>query len=161
MASFAYTKYLQQLQAGTFSVPIGSWVSFNLALVLNTYTPAKNTDQTLADIGGGNIAADGMTGTFPQFAVSLNGSGAGAAEIGLRETSLITNKWAAVPLAAHPVNALVLYGLLNVVGPVTLLIAYFDNWGGLGFTPNGTDVTLNSFPTPDLSGGVNLLRLTN
>lgn len=161
MASFAYTKYLQQLQASTFAVPIGSWVSFNLALVFNTYIPAKNTDQTLADIGGGNIAADGMTGTFPQFAVSLNGTGAGAAEVGLRETSLITNKWGAVALAATPVNALVLYAVLNMVGPVTLLIAYFDNWGGLGFTPNGTDVTLNSFPTPDLSGGVNLLRLTN
>lgn len=160
MASFIYTKYLQQLQAQSFPVALGSWVSFNLALVFNTYTPAKNTDQTLTDIGGGNIAADGKSGTFPQFTVVSNGTGAGAAEVGLRETTLTSNKWAAVPLAANPVNALVLYGLLDL-GPTTLLIAYFDNWGGLGFTPNGTDVTLNSFPTPDLSGGVNLMRLTN
>jgi hypothetical protein len=160
MASFVYTKFLQQLQAQSFPVAIGSWVSFNLALVLNTYTPAKNTDQTLTDIGSGNIAADGMTGTFPTFTVAFNGTGAGAAEIGLRETVLSTNKWASVPAAAHAVNALVLYGLLDNA-PTTLLIAYYDNWGGLGFTPNGTDVTLNSFPTPDLTGGVNLLRITN
>jgi hypothetical protein len=160
MASFAYTKYLQQLQAGTFPVPIGSWVSFNLALILDTYTPAKNTDQTLTSIGAGNIAADGKTGTFPQFSVGLNGTGAGAAEIGLRSGTVVSNIWAAVAASAHTVNAVVLYGLLDLA-PTTLLIAYFDNWGGLGFTPNGTDVTLNSFPTPDVSGGVNLLRLTN
>lgn len=159
MASFAYTKYLQQLQAGTFPVAIGSWLSFNLALVLNTYTPAKNADQTLADIGSGNIAADGMTGTFPQFAVLLNGTGAGAAETGLRSSTVTSNIWGSVALAANPVNALVLYGVLSA--GVTLLIAYYDNWGGLGFTPNGTNVTLNSFPTPDVSGGVNLLRLNN
>jgi hypothetical protein len=160
MASFIYTKYLQQLQAQNFSVPLGSWVSFNLALILDTYTPNKNADQTLTDIGAGNIAADGKTGTFPQFTVVSNGTGSGAAEIGLRESAISTNVWASVAASSHTVNALVLYGLLDNT-PTTLLIAYFDNWGGLGFTPNGTNVTLNSFPTPDLTGGVNLMRLTN
>lgn len=160
MASFAYTKYLQQVQAGTLAVPISSWISLNLALVLSTYAPAKNTDTTLADIPSPSIAADGMTGTFPTFTWAVNGTGAGAAETGIRTVALLTNKWAAVALAASPVNALVLYAVTDV-GLDTLLLAYFDNWGGLGFTPNGTDVTLNSFPTPDVSGGVNLLRLTN
>ena len=128
MASFVYTQYLKQLQAGSFAVPIGSWLSYHLALVLNTYVPNKNSDTVFSDIPGGDVAADGKTGTFPTFTVALNGTGSGVNEIGLRESGISSNIWAAVPSAANPVNALVLYAIEDVSH--TILIAYFDNWGG-------------------------------
>ncbi len=154
--SFVYEQFLRAQVAG-FSVAPGSWLSFNVALVNVGYVPDQVNDTHLSDIPSGDIAADGMTGTFPTFTFNFNGSGA-APEAGIRITSIVTNKWVAVPSGAA-VNALVLYAILSA--GVTALIAYYDNWSGLPFVPNGTDITLVSFPTPLETNGVNTFRTVN
>jgi hypothetical protein len=153
--SFVYTAFLQGLEEG-FTVAPADWVSFNMALVNTGYTPDAATDTDLASIGSPNIAADGKTGTFPAFAVTLNGSGA-APEAGI-ELQILDDVWASVPAGAN-VNAVVLYGIPS--SGVQVLVAYYNNWAGLPFTPNGTDITLVSLPTPLQANGVNLIRIAS
>lgn len=153
--SFVYTPFLQGLELG-FTVDPSLWLSFNMALVNTGYTPNAATDTDLASIGSGNTAADGKTGTFPTFTVTLNGSGA-APEAGI-ELAILTDTWASVPSGAN-VNAVVLYGIPSV--GVQVLVAYYNNWAGLPFTPNGTDITLVSLPTPLQTNGVNLIRIAS
>lgn len=150
--STVYTQFLRKQYAG-FAVDPGSWLSLNMALVNVGYVPDFLTDADLSDIGSGNIAADGMTGTFPTFTVTFNGAGA-SPEAGI-ELTILTDVWAAVPPGAN-VNAVVLYAIISA--GVQVLIAYYNNWGGLPFTPNGTDITLVSLPNPLQANGVNLVR---
>jgi hypothetical protein len=154
MAAFVYESFLQKQYLG-FSTALPSWASFNLALVTAAYTPNQATDATIADIPGGAFAADGHTGTFPTFTPQINGSGA-APEAGIRLT-LVTNSWGSIG-AGPNVIAAVLYGFIS--GLTSQLIAYYDNWTGLPFTPNGTPVTIVSLPTPLQSNGVNMIRTT-
>lgn len=151
--SFVYEQFLRG-QYGGFAVAPSGWLSLNLALVNVGYVPNQSADTTLADIPGGALAADGHTGVFPTFVVTFNGSGV-TPEAGI-ELAILTNKWAAVPAGAE-VNAVVLYAIL-AAGPVTRLIAYYDDWAGLPFIPNGTDITLVSLPTPLQANGVNTVR---
>lgn len=153
--STVYTPYLQGLQLG-FAVDPSAWLSFNMALVNTGYTPDFLTDTDLASIGGGNIAADGMTGVFPTFTFTLNGGGA-SPEAGI-ELAILTDVWALVP-SGPTVNAVVLYAIPSL--GVQILIAYYDDWGGLPFTPNGTNITLVSLPTPLEANGVNLVRMAS
>jgi hypothetical protein len=153
--SFVYTAFLQGLQLG-FSVAPSSWLSFNLALVNTGYVPDAATDTDLASIGAGNIAADGKTGTFPTFTVTLNGSGA-SPEAGIK-LAILTDVWASVPAGAN-VNAVVLYGIPS--SGVQVLVAYYNTWTGLPFTPNGTSITLVSLPTPLETNGVNMIRIAS
>lgn len=150
--STVYEAFLQGQYSG-FLADMSAWLSFNMALVNTGYTPDFATDTDLASIGAGNIAADGMTGVFPTFTVTLNGSGA-LPEAGI-ELAILTDIWAAVPSGAN-VNAVVLYGIPTAGHQV--LVAYYDDWGGLPFTPNGTNITLVSLPTPLQANGVNLVR---
>ena len=152
MASFVYEQFLRKQYAG-FAVDPGSWLSINFALVNTGYTPDQSTDAALTDIPSGAIAADGKTGTFPTFTITFNGSGA-APEAGI-ELTILTGVWGAVPSGVN-VNAVVMYAILSA--GVTVLIAYFDDWAGLPFTPNGTNVTLDSLPTPLQTNGVNTVR---
>lgn len=151
MADFVYTQFLRKQYAG-FTVDPPSWVSLNMALVTAGYTPDQATDTDLASIGAGNIAADGMTGTFPTFTVTFNGSGA-SPEAGI-ELTLLTNVWDSVASGPNVV-AVVLYALLAAGNEV--LIAYYDDWTGLPFTPNGTNVTLVSLPNPLQANGCNVV----
>jgi hypothetical protein len=151
--AFIYTQFLRSQYAG-FSVDPGSWLSLNLALVNTNYTPVQATDAQLSDIPGPGLTADGHTGTFPTFTVTFNGSGA-APEAGI-ELAILTNSWGVIAAGAE-VNAVVLYAILSA-GPVTALIAYYDDWGGLPFVPNGTVITLASLPTPLQTNGVNMVR---
>lgn len=152
MADFVYDQFLRSQYAG-FSVDPGSWLSLNMALVNVGYIPNPLTDTHLSDIPGGDIAHDGMTGTFPTFTVTFNGSGA-TPEAGI-ELAILTGIWGLVPSGAD-VNAVVLYAILSA--GVTALIAYYSDWSGLPFSPNGTNVTLASLPTPLQANGVNLVR---
>jgi len=153
--SFVYEQFLRAQVAG-FSVAPGAWLSINAALVNVGYVPDQVNDTHLSDIPGGDIAADGMTGTFPTFSISFNGSGA-TPEAGIR-LGILTGVWAAVPSGAN-VNAIVLYAILSA--GVTALIEYWDNFAGLPFTPNGTNITLVSLPTPLETNGVNTFRTVN
>ena len=155
MADFVYEQFLRKQYAG-FTVDPASWLSFNVALVNVGYTPDQLTDTDLASIGSGNIAADGMTGTFPTFTVTLNGSGS-TPDAG-SERAILTGVWAAVPAGAN-VDAVVLYAIPS--SGVQILIAYYDDWAGLPFTPNGTDITLSSLPTPLQADGCNLVITSN
>lgn len=150
--SFVYEQFLRKQYAG-FAVDPGSWLSLNLALVTTGYVPSQANDTNLASIGAGNLAADGHTGTFPTFTVTFNGSGA-LPEAGI-ELALLTNSWGAIASGAN-VNAAVLYAILSA--GVQVLIAYFDDWNGLPFTPNGSVVTIASLPTPFQTNGVNMVR---
>jgi hypothetical protein len=150
--SQAYEQFLRKQYAG-FAVDPGSWLSVNLALATVGYVPDFSTDVNLASIGAGNLAADGMTGTFPTFTLNFNGTGA-APEAGIRLT-LLTGSWGAI--AAGPdVNAAVLYAILAAGDQV--LLAYYNDWTGLPFTPNGSVVSISSLPTPLQANGVNMLR---
>jgi hypothetical protein len=153
MSAFVYEQFLRKQYAG-FAVDPASWVSINFALVNTAYTPNPATDAALSDIPGGALASDGMTGTVPTFTITLNGAGA-TPEAGI-ELAIVTDKWAAVPSGAN-VIAVVAYAILKTSPLDTVLIAYFDDWAGLPFTPNGTDVTLVSLPTPLQANGVNLV----
>lgn len=151
--SFVYTQFLRAQNAGLLGLP-GTWLSFNLALVTAAYTPDRALDTTFADIPGGAIAADGMTGTFPTFTIDFNGSGA-TPEAGIRLV-LTSNSWGAVAAGA-PVVAAVLYAIVSA-GPTTGLVAYYDAWGGLPFTPDGSVINILSLPTPLQASGVNMVR---
>jgi hypothetical protein len=150
--AFIYEQFLRSQYAG-FSVAPGSWVSLNLALVNTNYTPDAATDTHLSDIPGGGITADGHTGTFPTFTLTFNGSGA-APEAGI-QLAILTNSWGVIGAGAE-VDAVVLYAILSA-GPVTALVAYYDDWGGLPFVPNGTPIMLASLPTPLQMNGVNMV----
>lgn len=155
MASFIYEQFLRKQYSGAFSDPIQNISAFHLALVFNTYVPAPATDAFLSDIPGGDIAADGKTGTFPTFTFTINGSGA-APEAGYKLV-IATSIWGTVaPSGSTPVNAVVLYATLPT-GPTFNLVAYYDNWSGLPFVPNNTNVTLVSLPTPLQANGVNMV----
>ena len=128
-----------------FATAPSAWTSINLALVIAAYVPNKATDKTFALAIGANFADNGLVA--PVMTPSFAGNG-----INLAIT--VSNKWLAV--AAGPaVNAVVMYG---VFGGTTQLICYFDDWGGLPFTPDGSDVTLTSMPTA-LGTGENTFRI--
>jgi hypothetical protein len=142
--SFVYDSYVQGIEKGFATAP-SAWTSINLALVTGGYVPDQAADKTFAAAIGSNFANNGLVA--PVMTPTFAGNG-----INLAITA--ANKWLAV--AAGPaVNAVVMYG---VFGGTTQLICYFDDWGGLPFTPNGTDVTLNSMPTA-LGTGENTFRI--
>lgn len=163
MASFVYWKYIQKSVAGAYAVAPSAWGAFYLALVTGAYSPNQATDSVLGDIPGGAIAADGKTGTFPVLTlvalVPTTPAANDVAGIKLSLAAAPNNVWGAVPAGAAVTRA-ILYGAEVVgVGPYNLVAAY-DDWAGLPFTPDGTDVPLVSLPTPLAAGGDNMIRVS-
>lgn len=157
MASFVYFAYIQGLQAG-FANPPSAWSNFFLALVEGSYVPDQATDAVLGDIPGGSIAADGKTGTFPVLTVAFAPTTPSSIDVAGLKAAIAAapnDRWGAVP-AGPDVVACVLYGN---DGGTFRLIAYYDDWSGLPFTPDGSDVPLVSLPTPLAAGGDNLVLM--
>lgn len=142
--SFVYDSYIQGAVKGFPTAP-SAWTSINLALVTAGYVPDQANDKTFAAAIGANFADNGLVA--PVMTPTFAGNG-----INLAITA--ANKWLAV--AAGPaVVAVVMYG---VFGATTQLICYFDDWGGLPVTPDGSNITLNSMPTA-LGTGENTFRI--
>lgn len=164
MSSFIYRAYPASLPAGPSFQRGALWFSYNLALVTSDYTPDPDNDRFLSDIPSGAIAANGNTGTFPVLTMDWGpGTDLGNLDVsGLRAALAFPGqKWGTVPVPAAPVVAVVFYGIVLNFPFTTALIAYYDDWTGLPFMPDGTDVPLNALPVSSLDPlGDNMVALS-
>lgn len=151
--SFVYDFYAGRVNAGTTPQP-SAWAKYGFALMNDFYGPNQGSDRFISDIvGSGGIADLGDVEPGP-LVRTFAGTGLHIALTGGHSS------WLAVA-AGEPIIAVLLWGQ-ETVNPLSnkVLIAYFDDWGGLGFTPDGTDVTLASLPV-NLGTGENVYRISN
>jgi hypothetical protein len=153
--SLTYNFYTNAVNLG-FNPKPATWFKFGLALCNQFYFPQSN-DRFIGDIiGSGGISDLGDVEPGPVVR-TFAGNGI---------TIALTpghDSWLAVPDpgGGAQINAVLLWAQLTV-NPFSskILIAYFDDFGGLPFTADGTDVQLASLPVA-LMTGENVYRISN
>lgn len=139
MASFVYSNYVERNTSGWHTKPT-SWTNrFVAALVGPAYVPSQFGDLHFSDIPGGAVVSAGLVNS-PTFALVDT-------ELTYR-VSINTGIWSGIAAAIN-VQAIVFYAVTGDIFDGNPLIAYVDNYAGLPFVTDGTDVTLVSLPNLD------------